>query len=63
MSDVAHDAAINEPVPVQSAAPFARAMVFALAGQPIPRQLVLELADEGGDLVALANAASRHRRA
>jgi len=53
------DAGINEPEP---AAPFSRAMRYALAGQPIPRSVLLGLADEGGDFVALTNAITRHRR-
>lgn len=51
-----------EPTP-PAASPFARAMVYALAGQPIPRSVIASLREEGGDMVALSNAITRHRRA
>lgn len=50
------DAGMNEP------APFALAMIHALAGQPIPRSVQVALAEEGGDFTSLTNAIRRHRR-
>jgi hypothetical protein len=44
------------------ASPFTHALRLALAGEPIPRSLLIALADEGGDFVTLINAIIRHRR-
>ncbi len=51
------------PEATSPASPFSRAMVHALAGEPIPRRLIAALQDEGGDMEAITRAISRHRRA